>query len=188
MRENRGAKPTADVGWAAGQKAEFVMVRVRELLTQLLVQTIDEVPRLLEAEPGYQPLETEVIFFVHHHAERVLRGEQNSGAAGRTHLHVAKQLPGSESPLEKHPAASAIQIRKFEQCGSGEEFNLGHRSAGLLEDRLAVVDPCSRSERVPLEISSQSNASRKHDAGMFSAGVEPSEAMVGKGVKVTHGV
>ena len=86
------------------------------------------------------------------------------------------------------PTASLIEVRKFEQCGSGEEFNLGHRSASLLEDRLAVVDPCSRSERVSLEIPSQSNPSRKHDAGMFSAGVEPSEAMVGKGVKVTHGV
>ena len=188
MHENRCAKPGADVGWATGQNAELVMLRKGELLAQLLVQTIDEIPRLLEAKPGYQSLKPEVIFFVHHHAERVLGGEQNSCGTGRTHLHIAKQFPGGESPLEKHPAGSMIQIRKFEQCGSGEEFDLGHRSAGLLEDRLAVVDPCSRSERVPLEISSQSNASRKHDAGMFSAGVEPSEAMVGKGVKVTHGV
>ena len=133
-------------------------------------------------------MKTKVIFFVHHHAERVLGGEQNSGGTGRTHLHIAEQLTGSESSLEKHPAAPVIQIRKFEQCGSGEKFNLGHRSAGLLEDRLAVINPCPRSERVSLEIPSQSNASRKHDASMFSAGVEPSEAMVGKGVKVTHGV
>jgi len=188
MHENRGAKAAADVGRAAGQKAEFVMVRIRELLTQLLVQTIDEVPRLAEVKPRYQPLETEVIFFIHHHAERVLGGEQNSGGTGRTHLHVAEQLPGSESSLEKHPTASVIQIRKFEQCGSGEEFNLAHRSAGLLEDRFAVVDPCSRSECVSLEIASQSNTGREHNAGMISAGVEPCEAVVGKRVKVTHGV
>ncbi len=80
-----------------------------------------------------------------------------------------------------------IQIWKFEQYGSGEEFDLGHRSAGLLENRLAVVDPRSRSKRVSLEVSSQSNPRRKHDTGMFSAGVEPSEAMVGKGVEVAHG-
>ena len=61
MHENRCAKPAADVGRATGQKAEFVMVRIREFLTQLFVQTIDEVPGLLEAKPGYQPLETEVI-------------------------------------------------------------------------------------------------------------------------------
>jgi hypothetical protein len=164
------------------------MVGEREFLPQLFVQTIDEVPRLLEAKPGYQPLETEVIFFVHHHAERVLGGEQNGGGGGWTHLDVAKQLPRSESPLKKHPTASVIEVRKFEQCGSGEEFNLGHGPPSLLEDGLAIVDPCSRSERMSLEIPSQSNPSRKHDAGMFSAGVEPSEAMVGKGVKVTHSV
>ncbi len=66
------------------------MVRKREFLTQLLVQAIDEVPRLLEAKSRHQPLEAEVIFLVHHHAERVLGGEQNSRGAGRTRLHIAQ--------------------------------------------------------------------------------------------------
>jgi hypothetical protein len=81
-----------------------------------------------------------------------------------------------------------VEIREFEQRRSSEEFHSRGRPASLLEDGLAVVDACARSEGVPLEVSSESNPSGKHDAGVFSAGVEPSESMVGKRVEVSHRV
>ena len=43
-----------------------------------------------QIEARGEALRAEVIFLVHHHAERVLGGEQDSGGTGRTCLHIAQ--------------------------------------------------------------------------------------------------
>jgi hypothetical protein len=85
-----------------------MMICKREFLTEFFIETIDKIPRFLEAKPGYQPLQAKVILFVDHHAQRVLGGQKHSGSASGPRLDVAEQLPGSQASLMEHTPASVI--------------------------------------------------------------------------------
>src|SRR5262245_58764058 len=100
MHKDGSTQSGSNVGRATGQKPEFLVVRVGQLITQFFVETIHAPVRLAAAETRKQSLQPQMVFLVDHDPQSISgTNDQTRPAVRRLARFVARQLTRNQVPL-----------------------------------------------------------------------------------------
>jgi len=163
-----------------------VLAHEGQLPSQLLVETVDDVPRLLHTQTRHETLNPEMVFLVDHHAHGLPSREMDGGAVGRLLSLLAEEVPGHQSALVEDASGPISDLGHLQKGPVLEDVGTIHGALEVTQDGLPVVHPRPRPEGVTLEVAGQPDAGGQDDVGVLAARLQPAEAVIRDRVEVVH--
>ncbi|MEY4180939.1 MAG: hypothetical protein RLY70_4514 [Planctomycetota bacterium] len=168
----------ADIGGAGGEVAELFVEGERQAFFEQVVEVIDLAPSGFEVKPAVHDLQSQMVFFVDHQAERLLRLDNDRARAFGFGEFAADQLA-----FDEELAVDIAESLDVDVFGAAPGVDFGHAFADKSGDRSPLGFGAAADEGEFGEVAGQANPAAYDDVRIGAGAAEPLAAATGQGVK-----